>query len=61
MELEEVLAWHGVDITIADGDGQHDVCGALVVIVVYARDLEWCAGGIWLRDVLVAVLIEVRM
>ena len=50
VDLEEVLARHSVTVTIVYGygDRRHDVCGVVVVIVLRARDLKWCAGRIWL-------------
>ena len=59
MDLDEVLARHNVAVVIVYGDRQHNTCGAVIIIVVRTMDLEWCAGRIWLWDVLVAVSIEV--
>ena len=59
MDLDEVLARHNVAVVIVYGDRRHYGCGAVVVIIVRAWDLEWCDGRICLWDILVAVLIEV--
>ena len=59
VELVEILARHGVAVAITYGDRRPNGCGAVVVIVVRARGFEWCAGRIWLGDIIVALSIEV--
>ena len=61
VDIEEIMTCHGVAWWAADGDGQDNSCGVVVVIVLVAGDIERHAWRVRLWDVFVAVVVEVSV